>query len=302
MGTYKQSSVGGLAGGTLGFLLGSKFTPGVPPSPGAFPTTLSAGVPPPTTADGRAILREHQNAWSQAQGGRLNALIARLGGVAASTALGAYGGNLLQNLAARSKPRVEEEEKQAALFSAIQRAGAGLGKALYEPSTAAQQSVGRAALKRDAALLQRNRMMLTPRKPPAARYTQPPTLPAVKEPASVKPPYLRMLAPNERSAAVKLGIASVLLQHGKRIQDGDAILLKQGAIAPPTLGEVVRGGGIGLLVGALGLGAPLGFLAHKAERKITGNEPNERERLARIKYYRDIAQQLEAGLAPSADA
>ena len=194
-----------------------------------------------------------------------------------------------------------DAQKKAALFSSIQRAGAGLGKALYDPSIAAQQSVGRATLKRDAALLQRNRMGLTTRKPPSARYTWPPTLPAVEKSASARPPYLRMLAPNERNAAVKLGIASVLLQHGKRIQDGDAILFKQG-VTPPTLGEVIRGGGIGLLVGALGLGAPLGFAAHKVERKIMGNEPGERERLARIKYYRDIAQQLEAGLAPSADA
>ena len=118
---------------------------------------------------------------------------------------------------------------------------------------------------------------------------------ALKRIAGVMPKhaaYSRLLAPAERMAAIKFGAMLALHQNGILLKHADAILKR--ALSPLS---AVDTGMKAILATSLVAGIPLGAAAHMIGQQVTANRKAERERLARIKYYRDVTGQLDAGLS-----
>jgi hypothetical protein len=113
----------------------------------------------------------------------------------------------------------------------------------------------------------------------------------------MKPEYIQILTPAERAAAVKLGMASVLAHN--RVQTKSAqwpnIFTPSGGAHAVTSG--LKNTAAFIAAASLLAGTPIGAVAHVMGRKVKGNQRDEKERLDRIQYYRDITKQLETGLA-----
>jgi hypothetical protein len=113
----------------------------------------------------------------------------------------------------------------------------------------------------------------------------------------MKPEYIKLLTPVERAQAVKLGMASVLAHNhglGKSAQIPN-IFTPTGLVHGVTSGA--KHTTMAIVAASLLAGAPIGAVAHVLGRKVKGNRRDEQERMKRIKYYRDITNQLETGLA-----
>lgn len=117
------------------------------------------------------------------------------------------------------------------------------------------------------------------------------------------PDGLALLSPAERLAAYKLGATAVCAQAGIPKQAASVILRKVAEAGMLKAAQGVPGAGKALdmswrLAASLALltGVPAGYLAHSVQRQVQGETPEEKERLARIRYYRDVTRQLEQGL------
>lgn len=105
-------------------------------------------------------------------------------------------------------------------------------------------------------------------------------------------PYTKLLTPQERAGAIKFGAMLAFHDRGIRMDQVDSIV-KQ---ALPSPMGVVDTGMKAILATSVIAGVPLGIAAHMIGRSISANRKAERERLARIKYYRDVTRSLEGGL------
>jgi predicted MFS family arabinose efflux permease len=110
-------------------------------------------------------------------------------------------------------------------------------------------------------------------------------------------PYTRLLTMGERAESIKVGMMLAGLCNGIPMSNLDAVLAKQadGFGVPDAQGFA---GGLGKAVIALALisGAPIGAVAHHIDRKVSGQTDAEKERLQRIRYYREMTRQIESGL------
>ena len=104
--------------------------------------------------------------------------------------------------------------------------------------------------------------------------------------------YTKLLSPAERMAGIKLGAMLALHQNGILLANADGILKR--ALSPLS---AVDTGMKAILATSLIAGIPIGAAAHMIGRQVSANRKSERERLARIKYYRDVTGQLDAGLS-----
>ena len=114
----------------------------------------------------------------------------------------------------------------------------------------------------------------------------------------MKAPYTALISPAERAAAVKAGAALSVLRAGVPLSaiDGAALVKFAQDATLDTLYGPFKLAPKALAALALLAGAPLGALTHHIDRKVSGETPEERERLNRIRYYRDLTTQLESGL------
>ena len=105
-------------------------------------------------------------------------------------------------------------------------------------------------------------------------------------------PYVDMVTPEERAASIKFGAMLALHAHGIRMGEVDGAI-KQ---ALPSPMGAVDTGMKAIFATSLIAGIPMGIAAHMIGRSVSANRKSERERLARIKYYRDVTGNLEGGL------
>ena len=99
-----------------------------------------------------------------------------------------------------------------------------------------------------------------------------------------KPLYIELLDREERGAALKLGYKLAYLQLGVKQADG---------VLDTTLSAVEKA----ILGVAVFTGVPLGIAGHMLTRASKSDELAQRERRAKIRYYRDITSELGQGLA-----
>lgn len=99
--------------------------------------------------------------------------------------------------------------------------------------------------------------------------------------------YIDALTRDERAAAMKLGAALALCEHGS---------MAKTAFGAPGGGGVLDGVAKAIITTSIITGVPLGIASHMIGRGVSANRRREREQLARIKYYRDASRQLESGL------
>ena len=104
--------------------------------------------------------------------------------------------------------------------------------------------------------------------------------------------YISMVTPEERAASIKFGAMLGFHANGVRLDEVDAVV-KQ---ALPSGSGMLDSGMKAVVYTSLIAGIPLGAAAHLIGRSVSANRKAERERLARIKYYRDVTGNLESGL------
>lgn len=109
----------------------------------------------------------------------------------------------------------------------------------------------------------------------------------------VRPKYISMLSPQERAASIKFGAALAFGLNGIPLSRADEVV-KQ---ALPSAMGAVDGAMKAILATSVIAGVPMGIAAHMVGKQVSANRQAERERLARIKYYRDVTRSLEGGLA-----
>jgi len=110
----------------------------------------------------------------------------------------------------------------------------------------------------------------------------------------MKPEYTRLLSPKERVSAMKLGAMLEFADKGIGPSSIDGFV-KQAVI--PAFGGFLEGTAKAIVVTALLTGVPLGVAAHLIGNQVSSNRRQEREKLDRIRYYRNVGSQLEQGLA-----
>ena len=108
-----------------------------------------------------------------------------------------------------------------------------------------------------------------------------------------KPEYTKLLLPAERLSCIKMGIAAQLARYGISLSDMDG--LKKSAFpnlfnVPANLAKAM------LLVSVLG-GIPLAVAGHVIGRLGQSAKNKQLGTREKIKYYREAAKGIEAGLA-----
>lgn len=104
--------------------------------------------------------------------------------------------------------------------------------------------------------------------------------------------YIHMVTPEERAASIKFGAMLGFHANGVLLDEVDEVV-KQ---ALPSGSGMLDSGMKAIVYTSLIGGIPLGVAAHLIGRSVSANRKAERERLARIKYYRDVTGNLESGL------
>ena len=110
--------------------------------------------------------------------------------------------------------------------------------------------------------------------------------------------YTRLLAPQERLMAIKMGMAMTLLKRepAMGLRAFKCAGFEKTSRVPDAWKAMDHAGKLILVVSLLA-GAPIGAFAHSAGKSISGETADEKERLRRIQYYRDVSNQLDQGLA-----
>lgn len=115
-----------------------------------------------------------------------------------------------------------------------------------------------------------------------------------KDKSVKKASYINHLTNEERSQAIKFGAMAAFLSYNIPISKVDDVV--KSAFTLPSVGNTLEGVSKAIITTAVLTGVPLGVAAHMIGKSIDSNRRAERERLARIKYYRDATRQLESGL------
>ena len=102
----------------------------------------------------------------------------------------------------------------------------------------------------------------------------------------IRPYYVDILTPAERQEALETGIKLACMRNGIKLGDGAADWFSK---IPEAIGKT-------MLTVSVMTGVPLGIASHLVSRAMKSDEIAQREQRAKIKYYRDVTNELSQGL------
>ena len=105
--------------------------------------------------------------------------------------------------------------------------------------------------------------------------------------------FTHRINPLERADAIKVGMMIGLVANGIP----PVTLSKQAQILTDVGNFVTQSIPRGLLSISLLAGVPIGVVAHMMDRAAGPEQQKQREALQRIKYYKDVAREMEGRLA-----